>query len=111
MFKLAWQPEQYSPTGNTTAEGARNQLGRPDLDPLTVLVREAAQNSWDARLGDTSVVFGIAGWSLDGAQRTFLKKHVFRHAPPNIPFEKFFEKKPANVLAVYDRGTTGLTGP
>lgn len=97
--------------GNATAEGARNQLGRPDLEPLTVLVREAAQNSWDARLGNTPVIFGIAGWSLDGAQRACLKKQVFRHAPPNIPFESFLEKKPANVLAIYDRGTTGLTGP
>lgn len=97
--------------GNATAEGARNQLGRPDLEPLTVLVREAAQNSWDARLANTSVTFGITGWSLDGAQRACLKKNVFRHAPANIPFEKFLEKRPANVLAIHDRGTTGLTGP
>ena len=41
--------EPYQPTGGLAAEGVINQLGRPDIEPLEVLVREAVQNCWDAR--------------------------------------------------------------
>ncbi len=45
-----WFSQPYPPEGASAAEGIRNQLGRPELDLLTILVRESAQNSWDARL-------------------------------------------------------------
>lgn len=54
-----WWSQPFAPEGSAAAEGIVKQLGRPALDPLTVLVREAAQNSWDARLSDGLVEFGI----------------------------------------------------
>ena len=47
--------------GAIKAEGIMNQLGRPTVDRLTVLVREAAQNSWDAadRSQSGPVNFGL----------------------------------------------------
>ncbi|MFD0594037.1 hypothetical protein ACFQZ4_17425 [Catellatospora coxensis] len=59
MTDIGWLSQPYPPEGATAAEGIRNQLGRPELDHLTVLVREAAQNSWDARAGSGAVDFRI----------------------------------------------------
>ena len=111
MFKLAWQPETYSPTGNSTSEGVRNQLGRPELDPLTVLVREAAQNSWDARLNGVQVTFGIAGRLLEPAEKPVFRDGIFADKPANMKLDLLWKESVAPVLFIYDRGTTGLTGP
>src|SRR5262245_13863683 len=112
MFSLSWQPERFSATGNSTSEGVRNQLGRPGLDPLTVLVREAAQNSWDARNGHGPVTCGIAGWTLSPAEKAFFRDTIFADRPKNLPqLEELWKAEAPVVLAIYDRGTTGLTGP
>ena len=36
-------------TGGLTGQGFTNLLGRPRLSPMSLLLREAAQNAWDAR--------------------------------------------------------------
>ena len=46
----AWFAQRYPPGGAVAGDGIQKQLGTPQLDPLEVLVREAAQNSWDAKL-------------------------------------------------------------
>ncbi len=43
--------EPYGASGGLAADGILNQLGRPDIEALEVLVREAVQNSWDAKRG------------------------------------------------------------
>ena len=48
MKPLDLQSERYGALGNLASEGVKNQLGRPRLDQLTVLIRESVQNSWDA---------------------------------------------------------------
>ena len=48
MIVLSATPSPTSATGGLAAEGVINQLGRPDIEPLEVLVREAVQNCWDA---------------------------------------------------------------
>ncbi|MGA4814638.1 hypothetical protein ACPA9J_01190 [Pseudomonas aeruginosa] len=50
LTPLALQSEPFSPTGGAAAEGVSNQLGCPRADRFTLLIREAIQNSWDARL-------------------------------------------------------------
>ncbi len=63
---LTLHQERVSPSGSMMSIGILNQLGRPNLDTLAVLVREAVQNSWDARLAnDIPVFFGINGWMMD----------------------------------------------
>src|SRR4051812_36341141 len=51
-----WWSQPFAPEGSAAAEGIVKQLGRPTLDPLAVLVREAAQNSADAQREDTDLV-------------------------------------------------------
>ena len=83
MKGLDLQQERFSPTGNIASEGMRNQLGRPKLDRLAVLVREAAQNSWDAKAEDfAAVAFGLSSYSLTKEQFDVLSKVVFHRRPP-----------------------------
>jgi hypothetical protein len=107
--------ERYHPTGSMSAEGMGNQLGRPNLDRLAVLVREAVQNSWDARLSsDVPVRFSMHGWTLRQSQLTVLREGVFGSLPIGPSGEVFKEalgETSVRVLLIRDSGTTGLSGP
>lgn len=123
------QAETYTPTGNIASEGMRNQLGRPRIDRLALLVREAAQNSWDAKAPEESTAtFGIAGWTLSQEQLELLRDFVFAERPPShakesasleqtirqisaLLSEGTSDSNAVRMLSVYDRGTTGLGGP
>ena len=114
MKPLDLQPEPFQATGSISADGVRNQLGRPKIDRLTLLVREAVQNSWDARLPDgDKVKFAMMGWQLTSKQRQFLLATVFSKLPRDGLSLGEALNRPSllTVLAVYDRGTCGLRGP
>ncbi len=105
--------ESVSPNGNIQAPGIINQLGRPNLDPITILVREAVQNSWDARANNNQTVnFSLSGWSLNDKQLGFLRKAIFLKRPQNhtLPLDRVLSEN-VDVLAIYDHGTLGLGGP
>lgn len=110
---LQWYGEQFPPHGALAAEGFGKLLGRPHLDPLTVLVRETAQNSWDARLPRTTVRFSIDGFTLDDEQWNALAYEVYGDVPDEgLPLIwDAFEKASLDVLVISDRGTKGLGGP
>ena len=111
MITLDMQSEKYSATGNASSEGVKNQLGRPDMDVIEVLVRETVQNSWDAKSPDKrTVLYDISGWELDAEQRSVLHQNIFSYYPDNVGWERF-EDKPIAVLAISDRNTNGLGGP
>jgi hypothetical protein len=105
--------EPFPPHGALAAEGAENLLGRPRLDPLVVLVREAVQNSWDARTEDARpVAFGVAGHHLDASQRDYVRREVFRDVPRAAPrLREVLARDELLLLSLTDRGTSGLAGP
>ncbi len=122
MNPLELQAERFIATGNIASEGMRNQLGRPRLDRIAVLVRETAQNAWDAKRDDSiPVTFGVECYELEGARLRALREDVFASTPdssvrelaallvPSPSAER--EDEPLRALAIYDRGTTGLGGP
>ena len=75
---MDWIPEENPPNGGLDAKGFLNLLGRPKLDPLTVLVRETAQNSWDAKLDEVdSITFSIEGRQLGNDVTQILRDTVF----------------------------------
>ena len=114
MTKLEWIPEAFPRTGGLAAAGFYKLLGRPRLDPLTVLVRETAQNSWDARQGDDDPVwFSIEGWQLEKHERQALRDRVFVHAARtgNVPLLSALADPGLNGLFICDRNTKGLGGP
>ena len=103
--------ERYQPTGGLAAEGVLNQLGRPSIEPLEVLVREAVQNCWDARRPDVSTVRVDIGYrSLDAAGSRFLRENVLPDVPPSLPLSDCLARDVA-LLYFADFGTTGLGGP
>lgn len=110
MPPLDLQSELYPPTGGLSGDGARNQLGRPRLDRLAVLVREAVQNSWDARAA-LPIHFKTACWTLGAAEQQFLRDQVLPGDPSGLGLPAALAAGPFLVLALSDRSTVGLGGP
>ncbi|WP_426509458.1 hypothetical protein ACPPVO_01675 [Dactylosporangium sp. McL0621] len=113
MTGIGWQSQVYPPEGASAAEGIRNQLGRPELDLWTVLVREAAQNSWDARQGHQVVDFEIDMLTVSPAHAGQWRDLLLRDVPLNdhLPLRNALAAPVIRTLRISDRGTTGLGGP
>lgn len=110
----SWVSQSVGALGAAKAEGIRNQLGRPTLDRLTVLIRESAQNSWDARDATSTqpVRFCIDLVRL-GAARGEIWRELFREseAMPGVRLAAALSEPDPWVLLISDRGTVGLAGP
>ncbi|MFF6805709.1 hypothetical protein [Streptomyces sp. NPDC012616] len=105
--------EPYAPGGGGTAEGALKNLDGTELDPLTLLVRESAQNSWDARAGDGPVEYRVELRTL-GPSEAPVWRDLFAVGAPQLRHLKLRASlaRPAlRVLTVSDTGTRGLGGP
>ncbi|MFF3416621.1 hypothetical protein ACFYW9_18260 [Streptomyces sp. NPDC002698] len=116
MTDPRWFSQPYPPEGASAAEGIRNQLGRPELDLLTILVRESAQNSWDARLERSSIPvdYRIDMWTVGPAHSGAWRELLLAGAPQSVeqfPLRDTLKRGPVRVLSVSDRGTRGLGGP
>lgn len=116
MTEPRWFSQPYPPEGASAAEGIRNQLGRPELDLLTILVRESAQNSWDARIERPSapVDYRIDMWTIGPAHAGAWRELLLAGTPNNtehFPLRNTLKRGPVRVLSVSDRGTRGLGGP
>ncbi len=114
MDPLDWIPELYPRSGGLSAAGFSKLLGRPRLDPLTVLVRETAQNSWDARLDDLqSVVFNLETWTLDPGERSTLRDLVFPESvkAKGTGLKTALHAEELSAMYVWDSNTIGLGGP
>lgn len=114
MTQPAWFSQPFSPAGAITAEGLRNQLGRPALSVLTVLVREAAQNSWDAR-ESRRVRFSLELRTVSPSNALAWRELLLPGAPRETGsmrgLNEALRRPTIRYLAVVDRGTTGLGGP
>jgi hypothetical protein len=110
VIRLERFSERYQPTGGLAAEGVLNQLGRPDTEPLEVLVREAVQNCWDAGRGDTPVEVEFGFRSPDEEMLEALREGVLDDPPPSHPLARSLDGEP-DLLYIADFGTSGLGGP
>lgn len=113
MITPRWWSQPFPPTGAIASEGIRNQLGRPPVDPLTVFVRETAQNSWDARLGDRPTSFRLELTTVAPTHRPNWERLLTPPAnrEPNLGIGKLLRTPNLRLLSVVDRGTKGLGGP
>ncbi|GIF96589.1 hypothetical protein [Catellatospora citrea] len=110
-MSAAWWSQAFAPEGSAAAEGIVKQLGRPSLDPLTVLVREAAQNSWDARTPDGVVDFGVDVRIL-GDDVAAWRRLLLPGPAEGSGVDLDAVLQPGGVvLVVSDRHTVGLGGP
>jgi hypothetical protein len=110
----AWYAQPFRADGGITAEGLRNQLGRPSLSLLTVLVRESAQNSWDARTGSV-VTFEIDIRSVESGRmrdwRALLGAFNPMVSDSDFALRRVLRQPSFRCLTISDRGTAGLGGP
>ncbi|GAA4570273.1 hypothetical protein [Planotetraspora kaengkrachanensis] len=110
-MSVRWWSQPFAPEGSAAAEGIVKQLGRPALDPLTVLVREAAQNSWDAHLPDGVVEFRVDVRVLGDDVHAW--RELLLPGPQsgsNVDLDKALRPESV-VLVISDRNTRGLGGP
>lgn len=105
---LDWYPKRFTP-GDMDATGGERLLGRTELSPLEVLIRETAQNSWDARLGRTRPTYGVSLRRVDFRFRGELAR-LLSASHRVTPVGSLAYDSPY-VLEVFDRGTFGLDGP
>jgi hypothetical protein len=110
-----WISQLVPPMGAIKAEGIKNQLGRPSLDRFVVLVREAAQNSWDAAdlSHDGPVRFAMDLRELDAHTASAWQRVLGAGAPDkqNLGLRPALSSEPLSILFVSDRGALGLGGP
>ncbi len=106
---LEWWPKQFGP-GDIDGDGALKLLGQPNLHPVSVLVRETAQNSWDARVEET-IRYWIHGRTLRGRALNSLRDRVFANPGKGLTLRNVLAKSSLAVLEISDRGTGGLGGP
>lgn len=109
---LQIESEVFPPSGGTAAIGVLNQLGRPSSDRMVLLIREAVQNSWDARIpGGAHVQFHAAGYVLaDEAGKRLLNEVFAEDAQELAPRDILGKAEQIQVLALSDFGTVGLGG-
>lgn len=108
--------EPFAPSGGLAGEGARRLLGAPSLTQLQTLLREAGQNSWDARRGD-AIRISIRIRTLTVEEAAVLGGQVFAAMPVAASDADLLaplrsaETTPIRVLEIADFGTWGLSGP
>lgn len=108
--------ERYSPHGNISGEGLSRILGTPTMNPLSVLVRETVQNSWDARLEGSRPRVSIRLRRLTSEQHQALRETVFASVPTESEHHGRLRScldaiEGVRVLEISDFGTSGLGGP
>lgn len=113
MSEIRWWSQPFPPEGGQTAEGIKRQLGRPGLPEYAVLIREAVQNSWDARRDDCDgpIDFRIEVRRLGSDAITW--RNVLGTSSQTGDGRGLLSKLHSNswILTVSDRGTNGLGGP
>lgn len=116
MNQAGWYAQPFRADGGITADGLLNQLGRPSLSELTILVRESAQNSWDARLPNEPVVdfrldLSTVGAGHIGEWRRLFSSGLLVDCDEGGVYRRLAHAGSIRYLSISDRGTRGLAGP
>lgn len=107
---LTWYPKANG-AGDIDGAGSKRLLGQPELDLCSLLVRETAQNSWDARNRDQVPEFQIRLRTLGHSELDVLRWNIFRETAPGSRLEYLLQRqKPFDAIEISDRNTKGLGG-
>lgn len=108
VLPLEWFPKRFSP-GDMDASGGDRLLGKTELSSLAVLIRETAQNSWDARNERERPLFGVRLRRTDFRLRDDLADLLAEGRLGDLAAMR--RESNFRLLEIYDRGTRGLDGP
>ncbi|WP_179530034.1 hypothetical protein [Nocardioides marinus] len=107
---LDWHPQRFEP-GAIQGAGAKKLLGTPHVSMEELLVRETAQNSWDARTGDRPVEFVLNLRNLAPEVVSVLRRSVFTGSASGTRIGEALAAPQPRAIEISDRGTVGLGGP
>lgn len=107
---MDWYPQPFEP-GAIQGDGAKKLLGTPQVSLEDMLVRETAQNSWDARAGTGPVEFTMNLRDLPESAVRALSDEVFAGDAPGTDLRRALDEDELWVVEISDRGTVGLGGP
>jgi len=114
MRELERQSEKYSRLGSMSAQGIKRLLGTPTIDQLQTVIREAVQNSWDAKVGRQQPQFFVHLRQLDDREMQTVREVIFVDYVPEDASDClscFLQQDNPWVLELSDVGTSGLGGP
>ncbi|MGP5257296.1 hypothetical protein [Glutamicibacter ardleyensis] len=99
--------------GDMDGEGLQRLLGAPGHDNLSVLVRETAQNSWDARrVGESpNLTYILKRAEPDVISWLRSSFQTPKDAQAGLRIQESLDRPGLRLLEISDRGTTGLGGP
>lgn len=106
--QLDWFPKEFR-AGDADGKINESLMGKPELSPLEILIRETAQNSWDARTPGAIPEFEVSLRSLDAQQLNLSK--LLPINPDDNDFFEALDTVSLDVIEISDRRTTGLDGP
>lgn len=109
MHPLVWHPKRFL-EGDLDNSASDRLLGNPKLSKLETLIREMAQNSWDARTDDGQPAFRMLLRKGSEDLRSSLRL-LLRDDAADSPLATSLLDPNFHVLEILDRGTSGLDGP
>lgn len=111
LFRLFRHP--WEATGSGAAKSLQKAMGTTSLGLWEVLLREALQNSWDARVNNR-IAFRVADTLLSEMQTHVVVHDIFNELPPEGASRKLsaaVRGGQLRVMTIADEQTTGLGGP
>lgn len=109
VYPLKWCPKEFL-AGDLDNSKSSRLLGTPKLSKVETLVREMAQNSWDAGTDEWQPAFRIRLREGTADLKANLRI-LFSEDEPSSPLARALADPNFHVLEILDRGTSGLDGP
>lgn len=109
MIQLDWVAKPFGP-GDIAGDGTKKLLGT-SVAPASLLLRETAQNSWDARRNGYVPEYQMRFRTLDERAMRILRQNVFTKTAFGSELGKRLSAPSMRAIEIHDRGTTGLGGP
>lgn len=109
-MKLDWVPKPFGP-GDMDGDGALKLLGQFEIDRPTLLIRETAQNSWDAALDTAVPEFEVSIHRLSAEELHLLRTQILTGEASGLGLRETLDRESFRVIEIADRNTTGLGGP
>lgn len=110
MSDIRWWSQPFPPEGGVTGSGVMRQLGTPSMELLDVLVRESAQNSWDAAI-DGTISYSIEFRRLGEHAEAWRRLIGDADSTDGTVIHPGDLTPDALIMIISDRGTSGLGGP